>query len=187
MTTSTFSNVGGVFGLLVFWHFVADWLFQSHKEALAKASFPTVRAIHCIKYTLAFLPIFWLLRAENLTVVWSMLTLLLSHYVIDSYVPVMLWAKHLRKAPQFDQVKRYGRRTAGTYVLPTGQPITFTGPEHAGRGWVDNEVDELTYANDKEAFKAFAGTPLGLVLMITMDQLFHIAFLLPVAWFIVVW
>lgn len=167
MTTSTFGSVGGTFAVLVFWHFIADWLFQTHKEAMAKARFPTVRAIHCLKYALAFLPVFWLLRSENATVAWSLVILLLSHYVIDSYVPVMLWAKHLRKAPQFTDA-------------------VFSPAAEAG-GWSDRKIDRKTYRTDEEAFKAFAATPLGLVLMITMDQLFHIAFLLPVAWMIVAW
>lgn len=86
--------------------------------------------------------------------------LFLSHYVIDSYVPALLWAKYLRCAPQFE-----GARTRKVM-----------------KPWADKEVDCITYATDVDAFKAFASTPLGLVMMITVDQLFHIAFLLPVAW-----
>jgi hypothetical protein len=57
---------------------------------------------------------------------------------------VLLWAKYLRKAPQFKKVDACG--------------------------WTD--ID---------AFVAFASTPLGLILLITMDQFLHIACLLPVA------
>ena len=100
--------------------------------------------------------------------------LFVSHYIIDSYVPVMLWAKHLRKASEF------------SYVVP---PMTLTKEQHEAFmkgemkihavGWSDKVVDHVMYPNDKEAFKAFAHTPIGVVLMITIDQLFHIAFLLP--------
>jgi hypothetical protein len=37
------------------------------------------------------------------------------------------------------------------------------------------------FKTDAEAFKAFASTPLGLILVITIDQFLHIACLLPVA------
>lgn len=44
---------------------------------------------------------------------------------------------------------------------------------------------ELQRGADREAFKAFAETPLGKILLIAVDQIVHIAFLLPVAW--VIW
>lgn len=140
------SQVGGIFALFTIWHFVADWLFQSHEEAMAKALDKKVRAWHCFKYTLAFVPVLFI---ANSFVPWLIACLVLfgSHYVIDSYVPVMLWAKFLREAPQFQDPANH---------------------------------------SDYLAFKAFAATPLGLVLMITMDQVFHILFLVPVAWLMLV-
>lgn len=158
MSIHELSRLGGVFAILVFWHFFADWVFQTHKEALAKAKNHWVRARHCFVYAALFLPLFWLVGFRDN---WLALTILfVSHFFIDTYIPVMLWAKHLRKAPQFEGVGR-------TRVF---QP------------WQDNVVDQVGYKTDEDAFKAFAATNIGLVLMITMDQFLHIAFLLPVAW-----
>lgn len=156
-TLNKIADVGGVFALLVFWHFFADWLFQSHKEALAKSKDSKVRLRHCAVYTGLFLPAFLLAGVSFSTIVLCSFILFSSHYVIDTYIPVMLWAKYLRKAPQFE-----------TYVFNPS-------------GWVDNKLEHCK-RTDEESFKAFASTPLGLILMITMDQFFHIAFLIPVAW-----
>lgn len=151
-------DVGAAFALLTFWHFVADWLFQSHVEAMAKAKDRDVRAWHCVKYALAFVPVMLVFRLDIVPTLAAFTILLVSHYIIDSYVPVMLWAKHLRKAPQFAGV--------GRAWVP---------------GWEDKKVEQPCYETDEQAFMALASTPLGLILLITMDQLFHIACLLPVA------
>jgi len=147
--------------VLVLCHFAFDWVYQSHSEALQKARNPVIRFWHCLKYAVPFVPVLWLFGLElfSLRMVSSFLILFVSHFFIDTYVPVMLWAKYLRKAPQFDLVIK-------------DQP-------HVS-GWRDKEI-ETVYKSDVEAFKAFASTPLGLILMITMDQFLHIACLLPVA------
>jgi hypothetical protein len=148
-----------VFVALTFWHFPADWLFQSHKEALAKAKDRKVRLWHCTKYALTYVPLLWFFGPDWVTMAWCLGILFSTHYVIDSYVPVMLWAKYLRRAPQFANV----------------------GKKFPPQSWQDKVIEERGYDNDEEAFKAFAATPLGLILLITMDQFFHIACLLPVA------
>lgn len=158
--------LGGVFAVLVFWHFLADWVFQSHAEAMAmaKAKDRKVRAWHCFKYAATFVPVFWYTEISS-TLSGILLAILFgSHYIIDSYVPVMLWAKYLRKAVQFELV----------------------GKQVPHQPWQDKVVEQRGYENDEEAFKAFASTPLGLILLITMDQFFHIAFLLPIA-YLMVW
>jgi hypothetical protein len=164
MTTNELALIGGTFAVLTFWHFLADWTFQSHKEALTKATDANVRGWHCLKYAAAFMPLIaWV--GDGVTFTWltcfmSFTILFFTHYVIDSYVPVMLWAKYLRRAPQFNNV---GKRF----------PL---------QGWQDKVIEERGYENDEETFKAFAATPLGLVLMITMDQFMHITCLLPIAY-----
>jgi hypothetical protein len=146
--------------VLVLCHFAFDWLYQSHAEAIAKSQNKGVRFLHCGKYATPFIPILWLFGMNPGQIGLSFLILFGTHYVIDSYVPVMLWAKYLRKAPQFDLVVKV--------------PFKMN-------GWHDKEI-ETTYKSDIEAFKAVAGTPLGLILIITMDQFLHILCLLPVAY-----
>lgn len=166
MTIERFAALGGIFATLTFWHFLADWTFQSHKEAMAKAKDRKVRAWHCVKYVVAFLPLFRFIDTPTfrdpfgLASLTVLATLFISHYVIDSYVPVLLWAKHLRQAPQF-----------------TGVGVT--------RIWAPGDPERVTYKTTDDAFRAFASTSLGLVLMITIDQLLHIACLLPIAYLIV--
>lgn len=145
--------------ILVLCHFAFDWVYQSHKEALAKSKDHVVRFWHCVKYAVPFAPVLWWMGMDTGNICWSLAILFVSHFIIDTYIPVMLWAKYLRKAPQFDNV----------------------GKTFPPQGWQDKVIEERGYANDIEAFVAFAQTPLGLILMITMDQFLHIACLLPVA------
>lgn len=187
--------LAGVFVLLAFWHFPADWLFQSQKEALAKAKDHLVRARHCTVYTMLFVPLLLLLRVrihndifgsgDNPELVlgwqfWACLAILwVSHFIIDTYWPVMMWAKYLRRAPQFkDVVKPVCLTPEQVEGLKSGKGIVV------GRGWSDKEIDRITYKSDEDAFKAFFGTPVGAILCITMDQLFHLWCLWPVAWLI---
>ncbi len=134
--------------ILVLCHFAFDWVYQSHEEALAS-----------VKYAVTFLPILWWFDMSAGAIAVSLTILFVTRYVFYSYVPVMLWAKYLRKAPQFNNVGK---------VFPP-QP------------WQDKVIEERGYATDVDAFVAFAQTPLGLILMITMNQFLHIACLLPVA------
>jgi hypothetical protein len=187
--------LGGIYVLLAFWHFPADWLFQSQKEALAKAKDHLVRARHCTVYTLLYVPLLLLLRTRvhegifdygpNVETMlgyqfWASLAILwVSHFIIDTYWPVMMWAKYLRRAPQFkDVVKPVLLTPEQVEDLKTGKGIV------RGVGWSDKEIDRITYKSDEDAFKAFFMTPVGAILCITMDQLFHLWFLWPVAWLV---
>lgn len=148
--------------VLVLCHFAFDWLYQTHAEAIAKSQNSGVRFWHCVKYSVPFVPVLWLFGMGFWERQLSLLILCATHYVIDSYVPVMLWAKYLRKAPQFDLVDPEKAKTM--------------------EGWSDYRVEPVFYKTDMEAFKAMASTPLGLILVITMDQFLHILCLLPIAY-----
>lgn len=160
------SKVGGIFAVLTFWHFLADWVFQTHTEAMTKTSDKSVRAWHCFKYMLFYMPLLMLMAKSSLMLVIVLYVVYMSHYVIDSYVPVMLWAKHFRMDPHFKNVDHN----------VTTRRLT---------SWSDKVVDRVTYKSDKEAFMAFMNTPLGLILVIVMDQFFHIAFVLLISFLLV--
>jgi len=134
---------GGIFALLVFWHFVVDWLFQSHDEAMRKSTDPYVRAIHCAIYTGGFAPVIGYLGLSFWESMLCGVVLFVSHFIEDTYIPVLLWVKHVRRPPEFSN-------------------------------------GELS---DKEAFVRWASTPLGKVIAIVVDQLVHVAFLMPMAYF----
>lgn len=189
MNADNMGALGGAFALLVFCHFVADWVFQSHATAVSKTTDAWVLNKHCLTYAIIMAVLIeWLFhRQVNAYVLPDALiggvlcVLYFSHVVIDTYVPVMLWAKHLRRAPQFDRVVRpvtLTKQQVDGLIRGDGQVV--------GVGWSDREVDGgVTYPSDREAFKAFFMTPVGAILCITMDQLFHIAFLLPIAYLLV--
>lgn len=95
----TFAIAGGLFVILTFVHFFADWIFQTHHEATNKHSNFAVRGKHCIIYTAAFVPVLLLMGITGWGLVISIFTLYLSHFIIDTYVPVFLWAKYFRRIP----------------------------------------------------------------------------------------
>ena len=150
----TLSLAGGLFAVLVFIHFFTDWLFQSHAEAMIKHNHPWVRAKHCLIYTIGFIPIMLYLQFSLVSFLIGINVLFWSHFVEDSYVPVYLWAKYIRKPPQmFEPWKE-------AYVRVDGQTAFKVHPP-----------------DFKHGFEQFVETPIGKILLITVDQIFHLAFL----------
>lgn len=148
--------MGGLLSVLVFIHFFVDWIFQSHAEAMVKHNTPRVRAKHCFIYTMGFLPILLLFHLTPLELFGSLNLLFWSHFVEDTYVPVYLWAKYIRKPPEMS-------KPSMTSVTPDGY-IHVSAPD------------------PKKGFAEFVQTPMGKILMIAIDQIIHIAFLIPIAW-----
>jgi len=188
------ARTGGIFGILVFWHFFADWVFQSHKEALTKASDWKVRFRHCWLYAALFMPLVAFLKCDEPTWLrpWAgpgvlvFVILFLSHFIIDTYWPVMMWAKHVRRFPQFAEVTQPFMKGWDEFI---NQPVVPTPPDPPA-GWQDKIVDHplhrtYKYKTDWDAFEAIFATPTGAIICITMDQFTHIAFLLPIAYMIV--
>lgn len=149
---NTLATIGGIFAVLTFIHFVVDWIFQSHSEAMQKHNNPKVRAKHCLIYTLGFVPILLCFNYTWLEWLLAVNILFWSHFFEDTYLPVFFWAKYVRRPPEFDMVGKQ--------------------PDLSGH----------YPQNDKEAFVQFIMTPLGKILMITVDQIIHLAFLFPIVW-----
>lgn len=156
MTIHDLALAGGLFAVLAFVHFFVDWIFQSHKEAMAKHNNHIIRAKHCLIYTVGFLPVLFLARGSLTSVEWHVIlaTLFLSHFVEDTYIPVYWWAKYIRKVPEFECVDYVWHLTEGERVFQA------------------RVKDEET-----KAFQAFVATPLGKILMIAIDQIIHLTFL----------
>lgn len=102
MTVDNVAKIGGVFALLTLVHFVADWVFQSHDEAMAKSRNAYVRHKHCLTYSvLCLLTIGMMFRSTTWTeILFIYLTLYVSHFLEDSYVPIYMWARYIRKPPE---------------------------------------------------------------------------------------
>jgi hypothetical protein len=149
--------MGGLFAVLAFIHFFVDWIFQSHAEAMVKHNNPYIRAKHCLIYTLGFTPLFWLVGFGRLEWMIGLNILFLSHFIEDTYWPVFLWAKYIRRPPEMTQPRKQVGFDGYVAVLPP---------------------------DAKAGFMEFVQTPLGKILMIAIDQIIHLFFLFPIAWMI---
>jgi hypothetical protein len=98
--TTRLGEAGGIFAILALVHFVADWVFQSHATAMTKHRNARVRAWHCWWYVSFFIvplslldpgPHFARTLLETGILFWS-------HFIEDTYLPVYLWAKYIRRA-----------------------------------------------------------------------------------------
>lgn len=153
---------GGLFSLLTLTHFIVDWLFQSHNEAMIKHSDAKIRAKHCTIYTIGFLPLLTFCHFVNALSIGqlflSLIILFVSHFYLDTYHGVYLWAKYLRRPSEMtDPIKQIGRIDGYVKILPP---------------------------DPKEGFKLFVQSALGKILLIAVDQIFHLVFLIPIVCFI---
>jgi hypothetical protein len=151
--------MGGLFAVLTFIHFFVDWILQTHAEAMAKHNNWKVRARHCLIYTVGFIPILWALNFSWWKFVIALNILFWSHFVEDTYLPVYLWAKYIRKPPEMIEPWKE------TYVRVDGSIAIRVHPPDAKRGFME-----------------FVQTSLGKILMIAVDQIIHLAFLFPIVW-----
>lgn len=98
-----FVAAGSLFAMLSFIHFFGDWLFQSQFEAINKSKSWKVRARHCAVYTLFFIPVLYLMTNSLIIFLACVAILWTSHFVIDTYIPVALWAIYIRRIAELRQ------------------------------------------------------------------------------------
>lgn len=147
---------GGLFALLAFVHFVVDWVFQSHSEAMVKHNNPKIRAKHCLIYTIGFVPLMYVFGFTFWEWVISVNVLFWSHFYLDTYHGVFLWAKYIRRPPEMIEPHK---------IVGLDGYVTVTPPDpHKG-------------------FVAFIQTALGKILMIAIDQITHLIFLWVIVYF----
>jgi hypothetical protein len=151
--------LGGLFAVFAFVHFFVDWIFQSHSEAMVKHNNAKIRAKHCLIYTVGFFPLMWLLHFSTAKFLIGANILFWSHFVEDTYYPVFLWAKYIRRPPEMVEPWKE------TYTRVDGALAIKVHPPDAKRGFVE-----------------FVQTALGKILMIAIDQIIHLAFLFPLVW-----
>lgn len=152
-TVLNIALAGGLFAILAFIHFFVDFICQTHFEAMNKHNNAKIRTRHCIIYAFGFVPIFYLFNFNYIEWLIGLNILFWSHFIEDSYYPVFLWAKYVRKPAEFLLVGKAEDLSSSGYPK-----------------------------NDKEAFLMFVMTPLGKILMIAVDQIIHLAFLFPIVW-----
>jgi len=144
---------GGLFAVLSFIHFFVDWIFQSHAEAMVKHNNWKIRAKHCLIYTAGFVPLFWLVGLSPLGWFLALNILFWSHFCEDTYIPVYLWAKWIRRPPEMTEPRKSVGADGYVTVLPP---------------------------DPKAGFGEFVQTALGKILMIAIDQIIHLFFLFPI-------
>jgi hypothetical protein len=97
---------GGLFAVMTFIHFFVDWIFQSHAEAMAKHNNAMPRARHCAIYAVGFVPLLlafiWVGALTPIQLVISIAILFISHFYLDTYHGVYLWAKYIRRPPEMN-------------------------------------------------------------------------------------
>lgn len=176
--------IGGLFACFTFVHFFVDWVMQTHAEAMAKHNNWKVRARHCTIYMFGFFPLMWFLHFTPLQFLVGCNILFWSHFVEDTYLPVLWWAKHIRKPPQMswrvklvDNVGKLWNPTAKftDHVIPSNQwrlDLAVSVPNKLS-------LKEAQKQLDKNGFIEFISETLGKILMIAIDQLIHLAFLFP--------
>lgn len=153
------SYAGGLFAIFAFVHFFVDWIFQSHDDAMVKHNNPLIRAKHCFIYTFGFFPLIYFLNFTYLESIISSNILFWSHFYLDTYHGVFVWAKYIRKPPEMTEPSKE------LYTRFDGQ-IAF----------------KVHPPDSKKGFLEFIETPIGKILMITIDQIFHLTFLFPLIW-----
>jgi hypothetical protein len=189
------AKAGGLFALFTFVHFVVDWVFQSHAEAMAKHNTPKVRARHCAIYTVPFLPILWALGLTGWEIVASTVILFGSHFVEDTYLPVLLWCKYVRRPPsmgwRIEKVRGTPYMSGPTEfigAMPVRSELSLeTQPDWRTDLFISASSGKTTYEAaqkelDRRGFLEFIETTLGKILMIAIDQIIHLVFLWPVVW-----
>lgn len=194
---------GGLFAIMVFIHAFTDFVCQTHYEAMNKHNNAKIRARHCLIYTIGFLPLLALLTFFGALTGWELFfainILFWSHFVEDTYYPVVLWAKFVRKPPCMNWSPRehllpvedqkyflinmirdtFGTSIKSTTIAPTDPARTNVLVNlNAGELTVKEAQAEL----DRIGFLEFINEFLGKYLMIAIDQIIHFSFLFPIVW-----
>ena len=99
MSPDTLARAGGVFAYLAFCHFAADWIFQTHAEAMVKHTNRLVRFAHCAIYTGLMTLAMGFAGLSGAGLAASAAVLFASHFVEDTYLPVYWWARYVRRVP----------------------------------------------------------------------------------------
>lgn len=121
------------FTVLVFAHFCADWLPQSHDEAMRKSREWRVRARHCLSYSAIVAIVAGCLGASSVAVLGAFVWLWATHFIEDTYIPVYLWARYIRGVPGLDSKHEF----VTWFQTPLGAILAITVDQivHIGCLW----------------------------------------------------
>jgi hypothetical protein len=188
-----FALAGGLFSALTFIHFFVDWICQTHAEAMAKHNNAKVRARHCLIYTLGFVPLLltftYVGALTLLELSICLLILFVSHFIEDTYLPVVYWTLYARRPPEVRWSIKL-ENGVGKLYNPDGALLDHIIPSNQWRQDLAISVKDkksLRAANKQlvlRGFMEFIDTTLGKILMIAVDQIIHLSFLVPIVWLV---
>jgi len=123
----------GVLGFFLLGHFFFDWGLQSHKDAIAKSKNFSVRFSHVLSYTLCMSVLFYVVMSDDIFGIFivSSATAVL-HFLTDDYSAPVLWAKYVRKAPEFEGIgilagaTKFAATPLGIILLVMGDQLLHT-------------------------------------------------------------
>jgi len=158
------SLVGGTFAVLVLWHFFADVALKAvnAKNVVTARHSKPWRVWDGLAYVFVFSCLFIAIGFSGTKEVAVLAFMFASHFIIDSGALTIAWMKHVMKVPAFNE----------------RVPVSLK-----RKGWSDTGI-ETRLPTDEEAFESIVHTPVGFVTVMFVDQLFHVACLVPVAWMV---
>jgi hypothetical protein len=171
--TDYIARFGGVLCVFIFVHFFIDWIFQTHAEAMVKHNNLPVRAKHCAIYTAPFIPLLWWMGVSPLLIAVCACILFFSHLIEDTYLPVYYWALYIRRVPSMHWKRLDPASPELKELLDALCGFLRDEVEY-------KEVQKIEQKIARKGFKEFIDTTLGKILMVTIDQIIHISFLIPV-------
>ena len=95
-----FEDAGGMFALLMYVHFIADFLQQSSYNTDEKYTNHMALLKHSAIYSIQFLPFMFFLQFTSWEIVAGFLWLIVSHFAIDSMWFTKLWVFKLYRPPE---------------------------------------------------------------------------------------
>lgn len=120
------TSIGGVFAILIVVHLLADQLGQTETMARRRADEPIwMLIVHSATYSAIFIPFLILTFHGSVHLIMSsVLALMMSHGAIDTYAPIWLWARFVRRPGEMreDPIKGF----AVWCLKPHGVLLTFT-------------------------------------------------------------
>jgi hypothetical protein len=114
--------------------------------------------------------------------------LFVSHFIEDTYLPVVYWALHVRRPPEMRWTIKL-ENGVGKLYNPDGtlyHDLLFK-PWRWDLATSVTDKKSLKIANKQlvlRGFMEFIDTTLGKILMIAVDQIIHLSFLVPIVWLV---
>ena len=175
---------GGLLSILVFIHLSIDFIGQNNNRSMNKHNNEKLRAFHCLTHLVGFTPIFIILNrwgSLSLGEIFLCYNILFwSHFVEDTYIPVMLWMRYFRKPPEMfneeiEKEYKISSKAMDAYILHRKRV-----PQHLVDKTRDLEKQRDKIARD--GLIKYIGTPIGRFLLFAVDQIIHVLFLFPIVW-----